>query len=87
MQDQGAVRRAIEDGMFPDLKQVRITFNVLFTAVKKQEYMFPPTAKLLEVKVRLDSDTTKKFNFYLRESFMPSLGSRVGDIALCYGTK
>jgi hypothetical protein len=51
------------------------------------EYIFPPTAKLLEVKKRLDEETKKNFIFYLRESFIPSLDSKIGDIALCYGRK
>jgi hypothetical protein len=51
------------------------------------EYNFPPTAKLLEAKKRLDEETKKNFIFYLRESFIPSLDTKIGDIALCYGRK
>lgn len=46
-----------------------------------------PTCKLMEVKKKIDEDTKKNFIFYLRESFIPSLDSRLGDIALCYGRK
>jgi hypothetical protein len=42
---------------------------------------------LLEIKKRIDELTKKNFIFFLRESFIPSLDSKVGDIALCYGRK
>lgn len=53
----------------------------------KLRYELTPTTKLLEVKQRLDSEINKKITLYLRESFIPSLNSTIGDLALCYGYK
>lgn len=73
-----------------DIKEIRITFRFLHIFIQggeKIEYLMAPDAKLMEVKKRLDQETKKNFIFYLRESFIPSLDSRVGDIAFCYGRK
>ena len=39
----------------------------------------------MEVKRRIDESTKNNFLFFLRESFIPSLDSKIGDMALCYG--
>ena len=53
----------------------------------KLVYIVDPKTKLIEIKKRLDEATKKNFIFFLRESFIPSLDSRVGDIGICYGRK
>lgn len=39
----------------------------------------------MAVKQRLDSETKKKFYFYLNQSFMPSFDATIGDLAQSYG--
>lgn len=47
----------------------------------------PPQTKLWEIKKKIDEATKNNFIFFLRESFIPSLDSTIGDIAWCYGRK
>lgn len=37
------------------------------------------------MKKKVDQLSKKNFLFYLKDSFMPSLDSKVGDLAQCYG--
>lgn len=53
--------------------------------MNKLQLNLPADTKLLEVKKKLDQLSKKNFLFYLKESFMPSLDSKVGDLAQCYG--
>ena len=44
----------------------------------------PAQTRLLDVKRKIDEVSNKNFNFYLKDSFMPSLNSKIGDLAQCY---
>jgi hypothetical protein len=84
------VREKLNANLYRNVKSVKITFRFLHIFIhgsEKIEYIMAPSAPLLEVKKRLDEETKKNFVFYLRESFIPSLDSKVGDVAICYGRK
>jgi hypothetical protein len=53
--------------------------------IEKMQLVLPAQTSLLEIKKKLDEISGKNFLLYLRNSFMPSLSSKVGDLAQCYG--
>lgn len=64
-----------------------MTFKVLQDFVKQLnnlQLILPAQTKLFEVKQKIDEMSKRNFMFYLKESFMPSLDSRIGDLAQCY---
>lgn len=70
------------------LGRVRVTFRTEGMAIpnsNKIELFFSGHQKLWEVKARMGEFTKHNIFFYINQSFMPALDSRVGDLAQCYG--
>ena len=73
---------------YEPLGNIKINFRFLHVFLKeaeKTELHLPANTALIEVKKQIDGLTKKNFIFFLRESFIPSLDSKIGDLALCYG--
>lgn len=51
----------------------------------KYEFFFEPNQKLLDFKIKMSEITKQNLFFYLNQSFMPALDSKLGDLGQCYG--
>ena len=70
------------------MDKVRVTFRTEGVGIansNKYEFFFEPDQKLLEFKLKMAEITKQNLFFYLNQSFMPSLDSRLGDLGQCYG--
>lgn len=64
-----------------------MTFKLQQVFIKKLEnfeLVLPPETKMLEVKRTIDEISKKNFNIYVKDSFMPNLNTKIGDLAQCY---
>jgi hypothetical protein len=69
------------------LGKVRITFRteVAIPNSSKIELFMNGHQKLWELKLKMADFTKLNIFFYINQSFMPALDSRIGDLAQCYG--
>jgi len=70
------------------MPKVRVTFRtegVGIANASKYEFFFNPSQKLMEFKLKMSEVTKQNLFFYLNQSFMPALDSRLGDLGQCYG--
>ena len=68
--------------------KVRVTFRtegVGIANANKYEFFFEAKQKVLDFKLKMQEITKQNLYFYLNQSFMPSLDSRLGDLGQCYG--
>lgn len=68
--------------------KVRVTFRTEGVGIansSKYEFFFDAGQKLLDFKIKMAEITKEPLYFYLNQSFMPSLDSKLGDLGQCYG--
>ena len=73
---------------YSKLGRVRGTFRregVGIANSSKYEFMFEAGQRVLDFRIKMQEITKQSLYFYLNQSFMPSLDSRLGDLAQCYG--
>jgi hypothetical protein len=73
---------------YEKLGKIKVMFTFLQVFIKNSDKIildYDGHVKLLEIKKYIDDLTKRNFVFFLRQSFMPSLDSSIGDLAFCYG--
>ena len=70
------------------MPKVRVTFRTEGVGIansSKYEFIFKADQKLLDFKLKMSEIANQNLYFYLNQSFMPSLDSKLGDLGQCYG--
>ncbi len=73
---------------YEKLGKIKVMFTFLQVFIKNSDKIvleYNGDVKLIEIKKYIDDLTKRNFVFFLRQSFMPSLDSCIGDLAFCYG--
>lgn len=87
-EQQDSNDKSLAKRVYAKMDKVRVTFRpegVGIANSSKYQFFFDPSQKLLDFKMKMTEIVKQNLYFYLNQSFMPSLDSRLGDLGQCYG--